>query len=309
MRRSLLAILATSVLALAACETSEDPFAGTTDTGSGSRDTIGTQDVGTDTTTEDVAVDTMEDTAEDVGLVDGCGDGVVFTGQVFVDDEPDALSPNGGAPRFEPWDASYDAGIAALVEAAPTSGDPITGEWTVTEATVVATDYNSPNTQRAQRSFWLGDGNATIQVFFFAEDVASQPTFSVKVGQRISGTVTSLGQYQGMAQVATADGASWTLESEDNEVYIRDVTGPLTADDAHAVVRVTGTLVGIDNPDCGGAQCYEMVYGDNQEIILRTGSEFTAVGMCVTYVGPVRLFSGEAQLDTQNYDWLWTYDD
>lgn len=304
-------LAATLILAFSACEETEDPFLGTTAADTGARDTgsadTGTTDVGTaDTATEDTgAADSGADVTEDAsGLA--CGEGVVFTGQVFVGSDPDPLSPNGGAPRFEPWDASYDAGIAALIAAAPTSGDePTVGEWTITDATVVATDYNNETTQRGQRVFFLADAGGTIGTFFQEEDVDSQPSFSIKVGQRVSGTVTSLFNYNGTLQISTATG--WSLESEGNEVYIRDVGDEaLTAADINSLVRITGTLDGIDQPDCGGSVCYNMKYG-SQDIILRSGSQFLAVGDCITYVGPVRGFNNSPQLDTLNFDWLWTY--
>ncbi len=322
-------LAATLVLAFSACDTAEDPFidppgadtgardTGTTDTDSntdtgtedaGTTDTGGNTDTGSeDTGTEDAGTtDTAPDVEEDAsGLA--CGEGVVFTGQVFVGDDPDPSSPNGGAPRFEPWDASYDAGIAALVEAAPAAGeDPVTGEWIITDATVVATDYNSDTTQRAQRVFFLADAGGTIGTFFQEEDTDSQPSFSIKVGQRVSGTVTSLGNFNGISQIST--GGDWTLQSEGNEVYIRDIGGDeeLTPADINSLVRVTGTIDGIDQPECGSAVCYNMSYGD-ESVILRSSSQFLAVGNCVTYVGPVRAFGANPQLDTLNFDWLWVY--
>jgi hypothetical protein len=232
----------------------------------------------------------------------------VFTGQVFVADGADALSPNGGAPRFEPWAGSYDAGIGALLAAVPADGEePVTGEWTITDATIVATDYNSETSQRAQRVFYLADGSGTISTFFGAEDLDSQPTFSVKVGQRVSGTVTSLGNFNGVNQIQLANG--WSLESEDNQVYIRDIVDEsISIDDVNSVVRVTGVLSSVDNPECGGSSvCYVLTYGTSQSITLRSSSQFLAVGNCVTYVGPVRAFAGVPQLDTLNFDWLWAY--
>lgn len=298
---------------LAACDTVEDP-AVVADTGT-TRDTgasdTGPEDTGgTDTPVADVTEEVFPDAPDatpDAGPT-GCGDDVVFTGQVFVGEDPDPLSPNGGAPLFEPWEASYDAGIGALVAAAPAEGaDAVTGEWTVTEATVVATDFNSETTQRAQRIFYLADGTGSIATFFVQEDVDSQPSFSIKVGQRISGTVTSVGNFNGMAQINSA--SDWSLESEGNGVYIRDIGDEaLTMDDVNDVVRVTGIIDRVDNPECGGSSvCYNMTYGTSQSIILRTSSQFIAVGDCATYVGPVRAFGGAPQLDTLNFDWLWVY--
>ncbi|MFT6400291.1 MAG: hypothetical protein ACJAYU_005062 [Bradymonadia bacterium] len=312
-------LAATLILAFSACEATEDPFIDSTNTNpdTGSRDTgstdLGNEDTavdvgGEDTGAEDAVADVFPDTPRDAsGLA--CGEGVVFTGQVFVGSDPDPSSPNGGAPRFEPYDAAYDAGIAALLAAAPADGaDPVVGEWTITDATVVATDFNNENTQRAQRVFFLADANGTISTFFQEEDTDSQPSFSIKVGQRVSGTVTSLGNFGGGSQVSTASG--WQLESEGNDVYIRDIGDEaLTPADINSVVRVTGTVDGVDQPECGGSStCYNMSYG-SQSVILRSASQFLAVGNCVTYVGPVRAFGNNPQLDTVNFDWLWVYNE
>ena len=310
-----LVILSSLALAAGACGSTDDPFADT-DTG-GTRDTgnpdTGTADTAEDPTTSDTQTDTTEEVFPDApdAITDagptGCGESVVYTGQVFVADG-DPLSPNGGAPRFEPWDASYDAGIGTLLAAAPGDGEePVIGEWTITDATVVATDYNTETSQRAQRVFFLADASGTIATFFDAEDLDSQPSFSIKVGQRVSGTVTSLGNFNGITQINVASG--WSLESEGNEVYIRDVGDEaLTLDDVNSVIRLTGIVDSVDNPECGGSSiCYLLTYGTSQSVILRSSSTFLAVGNCVTFVGPVRTFAGVPQLDTLNFDWLWVY--
>ncbi len=279
-------------------------------------DTVGTDAVETDTTGDDVtetdAADTggTDTTPTDAGDdSDGfvCGDGVFFTGQVFNDDDPEPLSPDGGAPRFEPWEATYDAGIGALLAAAPENGgDNVAGEWTISEATVIATEYNNETTQRAQRSFWLADGTGAIAVFFPVAATENHPTFSIKVGQRISGTITELGNYNSMRQITGA--SEWTLQSEDNPVYIKDLTeGGLTTEDINSVVRITGTLTSLDDADCGGSKCYTMAYNGDQTTVFRSSSAFLEVGQCVTFVGPVRGFNDTPQIDTLNFGWLWSY--
>ncbi len=287
--------------AASACSDSSDPLVEDSDTG-GSRgdtgrpvdDTGGTPDAGG-----------TEDTTPTPGT---CVDDVVFTGQVFTPDDPDPTSPNGGVPTFEPYGADYDAGLQAVLDAVPATHDETADvDLIVTNATVVATSYNNDSAQRAQYRFWLADGNATLAVYFLAEDEVSQPAFAIKVGQRISGTVTTVGNFQGMPQIQGA--SDWALEREDNPVYIRDINGvDLTPADANHIVRATGSLTGIQNPDCGGSTCYELDYGATAPIVFRTSSEFVDVGTCLTYVGPVRLFDNTPQFDTINFDWIWTYD-
>ncbi len=281
---------------------------GTTDTGGTGNDTGTTDTGGTGDTTPPRDTTPPPDTTDDTAPPFVCGGDVFFTGQVFTPDgDPDPLSPNGGIPTFEPYGAGYDAGLQAVLDAVPsTDGESAVVELHFADATVVATSYNNDTAMRAQTQFWLADGNAALAVFFFTDDVESHPPFPIKVGQRISGTVTTVANFRGMPQIQGI--VDWALESEENAVYIREVDGvDLTPADANHLVRLTGTLSGIRSPDCGGATCFELDYGARAPIVFRTYSDFVNIGTCLTFVGPVRLFDGTPQLDTINFDWLWTY--
>jgi len=117
----------------------------------------------------------------------GCVDNVTFTGQVSIPEQRDPTSPNGGTPRFEPFDVDYDAGLLSVVAAVPAGDSEIAEvDLIVSRATVVATSFNSGTTRRAQNHFWLADGSVTLEVFFFNDDSTSPPPFSIRVGQKDS---------------------------------------------------------------------------------------------------------------------------
>ena len=95
------------------------------------------------------------------------------------------------------------------------------------------------------------------------------------------------------------------MESEDNPVYIRDVTGrSITAANVNENLRVTGTL---SSPTACGAEylCYPLNHGAGEPVALRTNSDFVEIGSCVTFVGPLSVYEGTPQLSATNYDWLW----
>lgn len=285
-----------------------DDSGGGEDTGSsdGGDDDTGSSDGGDDDTGSSDTGSGDDTGGEDTGGF-VCGEGVVFTGQVFrADDEP-ANSPNGGIPSFEPYAEDYDAGVAALAAAAVDQEDPVDVTLSVTEATVVATSFNNDTALRAQNNFWIADANATIEVRLDFANPDVLPGFPILVGQRVSFDVTQLGWYGDRGQVAAAE--NFTLVSENNPVSIIEAGAdrPLTLADAPGVVRVTGTLVSADGPCGGSSNCFTMDYGAPSNIIVRSSSSFLFEGDCMTYVGPLSSFGGDLQLNTANFDWLFDY--
>lgn len=344
MRRLQFVLLSIAVAGAAACgDESSDPAAdGRTDTGSntdtgggtdvgvedtgggdddtgGTTDTGGNTDAGDDTGGQTDAGDddaTLPDVGQDSGGEDGgggedtggpfvCGEGVTFTGQVFGEDVP-----NGGVPVVvtSADDIAYpDGGLQAVMDAFPETGDPIAADVTVTEATVIATNFftDAFDVPPSQSLFWVADASGAVEVRLDFSDVANVPEFDVRVGHRISFRATELGQYFGKGQVTAA--TDWQLLGTDGDVYVVDVTGqeiPLTLVDN--LIRVTGTLVENTGPCGGDSECWNMEHGD-QELVLRSESTFYDVGECVTYVGPLGIFSGAPQINETNFDWTRDY--
>ncbi len=244
-----------------------------------------------------------------------------FTGQVFDREEPDPLSPDGGQASLDPYEDGYDAGLGDVLDAIPESSEEGMNTadvvLNVTEATVVATYFNTENqpVPRANRQFWIADGSGSIQVFMFAgeegdEVRAQHPPFNIKTGQKVSFTTTQVNNFNGVPQISAIQPDSWSLDSEDNLVYIRDINaegGELGIEDVNTVVRVTGTLSGGEG--CGDPSiCYDFDYGADNVVTLRSSSQFIVAGDCVTYVGPVSAFNGTVQLNVANFGWLWSND-
>ncbi|MEO1270986.1 MAG: hypothetical protein AAFX99_23095 [Myxococcota bacterium] len=182
-----------------------------------------------------------------------------------------------------------------------------TGSWQLTNVTVVATSFNTSNTMRANRIFWVGDSNGVIKVFFGSMETDKFPTFNIKVGQKISFTATEVINFNNVPEIVDVDPESWLLDSEDNDVYIQDwQAGEALAfpGDVNAIVRLTGTL-SQEGMGCGeGWTCFELDYGAPSTVVFRTNSQFILPGNCVTYVGPVGSFGGELQLNVENFDWV-----
>src|SRR5690554_173013 len=140
------------------------------------------------------------------------------------------------------------------------------------------------------------------------------PTVAIKVGDKVSFVATQLQNYSGNAQVSSLTG--FTIDSSDNDVPFTDLTGQnVTMEDWGKLVRVSGELIGVDSGDCGpdSYTCFTLAHGD-KTTILRTNSNFTNEGDCVTFFGPVGAHPGPAanvsdnkvQLDETNYAWTWT---
>lgn len=243
-----------------------------------------------------------------------CGDDF-FDGQAHTNPDAPADSPDGGYRETSPYPASYDSGIEAVIAFAPLDEDPADEIWPepveielpIVEATVYATAPNTDEFLGAQRSFWIHDGRAAIQVFLDDEALDSSPDFDIEVGQRISFTATLVGRFRGVPQIYA--GERWSEESSGNGVAFWEIGDePIAFSDAPRNVRMTGHLVA-DLGACGGAsRCYEFEW-ESQSITFRTASSWVGVGDCVAWAGPIGTFGGLPQLDTSNFSWFFGYDE
>ncbi len=238
-----------------------------------------------------------------------CAANTTYTGQVFASDQP--TSPNGGVAVTTPWEATYDAGIGAVLDLVPSSTEDgmnkAVVDLGVTEATVIATYFVSEGqpVPRANREFWIADGNGAIKVFFPADPTTFHAPFNVKVGQKINLRATELTNFGGLPEITGVAPEAWELVSEGNEVFIDDRTGgEIDPTDVNMVIRATGTL-SAESTACGDPyKCYMFDFGGAAPVTLRTNSNLIVGGECVTYVGPVGVFGGAVQLNVLNFDWL-----
>jgi hypothetical protein len=283
----------------------------TTPTDTGTVDTTPTDTGTVDTTATDTGI--VDTTPTDTGTVDTtppgylCGSDPTYTGQVGAD-----LIPGGGTPLPVLSRAGFTYGNANLSAVAlqfpvvdgvtSTLSAPIP----VVGAVVVATSYlSSASVPASQSNFWIADRFGSIEVRLDYTNAANVPPFPIQVGQRINFTVSAVNRYQGIGQIQAA--SNWTLVGTGAGVHLLERTNSLvTAADLSELVRVEGIISG-GGAACGGtSKCFDLTYGFGNIVTLRTASTATAIGQCVTFVGPVRQFAGSLQLDAINFDWLAT---
>ncbi|MFT6399866.1 MAG: hypothetical protein ACJAYU_004636 [Bradymonadia bacterium] len=279
----------------------------------------------TDTNEPDAAPDVDEpdadpDTEPDVDEPDAepdtpasraCGDDW-FSGQAYESPDAPVWSAEGGFRIEAPYPRSYDSGIDSAIASAPFDSDPTDDEspfpvaisTSVVQTTVFATAPNTLAFSGAQRSFWIHDGVASVQIFLdeFGDD---WPTFAIQVGQHISFTATEVSSYRGVPQISGA--TDWSLESAGNAVAFRSVDeAPIRFEDVPDNVRLTGTIVADLGPCGGTSNCFELAYG-TQSVAFRTSLDRVQAGDCIAWAGPVGTFGGLPQLDGSNFNWFFDY--
>jgi hypothetical protein len=246
----------------------------------------------------------------DVSVGPACN-GDFFDGQAYERPDAPAWSSNGGSRADTPYPASYDSGLSVVIATAPFDPDPTDVESPlpvpiyaeIVDATVFATAPNTATYANAQRSFWLHDGRASIQVFLGDAPPESWPAFDIHVGQRISFVATMVGSYRGVPQIHEA--STWRVSSSGNAVAFREIGDEaMTFGDVPDNVRVTGEIVATLGPCGASSTCYEFVYG-SQSITFRTAADWIDVGDCVAWAGPISTFDGLPNLDGSNYHWFY----
>ncbi len=248
------------------------------------------------------------------GLVScgGCPDEVVFVGQVTGEGGD---VPNGGRAVFEPWDASYQSGLEQVVSAMPAErvsegrGLVLDSPIQVTEATVIATaETGESDVSGSRTQFWVGDAGHAMELYLDSTDPDGIPPFDVRVGQKISFSVTRVNRYFGSPQIVGV--ADMTQVSDHAPVYLWTPDRPFRHTDVHRAVRVTGTLEG-EYRECGqGYACWDVASSQFGRVILRAEMQRVRLlrqGSCLTFVGPLGIFENDLQLDVSNRSWLTVY--
>lgn len=324
LRRSLPAVLAIAFvgsLGLAACSEPSDPNAGDdNDTTTGLPDDTGGGG-GMDAAPDDGGEPT--DTATDDGTVvpDGGGGECERSGQESphsggtpstdplqnsaglknVLDKIESIQSNNGGSW--PTNSSDEAKTVALEE-----GDQIE----ITDAVVTATSFKSQNFDAGQQHFWLQDSDEALIAYLDEGEAIDCPI--VRVGDRVSLTVTGVKVFDGVPQISTVTNYRRNKEASSDAVPYTNKTGKaITNDDFAEIVKVSGKLTEERGSCGGGAVCFTLTHGGESVVYRATGSEKPAVGTCLTFFGPVNLFEGPlssedktVQLQTTNFDWTWT---
>jgi len=307
-------------LALAGCGDSSDPNAGDDDDDR-------TEDTVEEPPDTGPAPDTIvgpDDTGSDGGEDGDAGGGGGGGGcERAGGDRPHA----GGTPSSEPL--ANSAGLENIVTRIETirsenggswptddSGEERTVELTgedrieVSNAVVTATSFKSDNFDAGQQNFWLQDSDRAVIAFLDMGEEIECPV--VRVGDRVSFTVTGVKLFNGIPQISSVENYRRNTEAESDTVPVTNKTGePITADDFAEIVRVSGELTE-NQGNCGGdATCFTLTHGAETVVYRATGSEKPSVGTCITFVGPANLFPGPLaeggektpQLQTTNFDW------
>jgi hypothetical protein len=275
-----------------------------TDTSGGTTsgtDTSGGTTSGTDTSGGDTSGSTC---------TDACCPNTTFAGQVYQDVVPDPESTNGGTVSTTPYDAAYDANIDDVIAAAPAAAGATAIDIDIASATVTAVNFK-PAAATGYQSFWIADGQEAIQVFLGATGARDNAPATIRVGQKVSFTATEVDLYRDFPQITNIDPTTWTVNSEDNMVYVNDIaaTDTISLDNVQHLIRVTGTLVGTPEACPDPNLCYQLDYGAAAPVVLRIRNNFLGgsliEGDCLTFSGPVNVFDGIPQLDATQFDWVW----
>lgn len=137
---------------------------------------------------------------------------------------------------------------------------------------------------------------------------SSGAPLELRVGQRVSFTVTRVSVFGGMPQISAISNVQ--VNGSNVQVYVREATGQtFTADDWGEMVRVGGQITSTQGLCGGSSTCYDLTHG-GQTITIRSALNNVQVGDCYTFVGPLSSFPGpldlnpRMQLDTTNFSWV-----
>jgi len=192
---------------------------------------------------------------------------------------------------------SNSSGLSDIVAADPGEGE--TTEISVAISGAVVTQVGYYPDSATEYTFWLGDGDAHVQAYYITLDEAPS------AGDTVSFTATELTNYYGKLEITAATDYAVTGSSD---VYVNQATGTTLdySDSGPINVRLYGELIE-DRGDCGGGNtCYELEHGGEGAgniAVIRTDSEYVAAGDCMIITAPLGEYSGEVQIDVDDYDW------
>lgn len=207
-----------------------------------------------------------------------------------------------------PYDASYDAGLAAMVPYMPESSSTSFTDlsWLVYGATVTAV---SVETASCVASVYIADALWTV----VARDEYTCTTATV--GDTVGFGTNNLGGHYGERRVPRLSG--WTILSSANPVYVREL-GSGSLDYLLAFSQLThtwGELTGTSSYDCGtDRECYILDHNGEENLVrvpvddaFGLGPDY-AGGLCVEIVAPVSIHMGAdgdaTFLDVREADWM-----
>jgi hypothetical protein len=261
-----------------------------------------------------------------VALLLGCPKPETTDDTDTVDTDPvidDACAPPdafwGGVPAdlatATPYDASYDAGLSAVVPKLITQPGEVSyaDPFVITSATVVGWGDLVGN-ETASRIF-LADGAVTLPLL--EDGHGPEP---VAIGTKVSFTTQWVGYYSGEQLLLHATG--WTLDSDGNPVYVRELGAANVhfATDHNQLTHAWGHVTASSAADCGpdGMTCYTFTHDGTTDLFrVRNDNPHGltpgfAGDLCVELVAPVGYHDpsaddhteGTSYLDVLPFDWM-----
>jgi hypothetical protein len=200
------------------------------------------------------------------------------------------------------WDNyTHDAGLAAVAAADPGDGNTADGEWLVDGAVVTlagyAPDGSNPDT------FWVADSSGSMVVY------RVDPGMVVNPGDTISFTVTQVGNYAGLRQIAAATDFV-VADVAAQGVYVVDATTDAAswASSAHQVIYSYGEITA-ENGECGTSyECFDYTAANGTTTALRLHeSKGLVEGDCLQVTAPIGTFAGDDQYNINDLDWVVFY--
>ena len=188
-----------------------------------------------------------------------------------------------------------DAGLSAVIAAAPADGETIAGEWAVTGATVIAVGY-APEGSNPD-NIWFADSSGAARTY------RTDPGLVLKAGDVVDFTVTELTMYYETLELTGITGVTVTGT---DKIWMLDgnATAITYAEHEQQVVYAWGEVVSEDG-ECGGSySCYTFEYGTNSANLRIQTSKGLIQGDCAQVAVPVGSFSGAEQLNVDDLDWF-----
>jgi hypothetical protein len=216
-------------------------------------------------------------------------------GPAFVDAWAGAVSPE--LVTDTPYTAV--AGIGEILAAAPAEGSAAI-DIAVTDAVVAnLTEYGGGIDQ-----LWLADADGGLQTYGVSINLTAD---DIAPGDTVSFTATEITTYYSLPELTGL--SDLTITGSGAMVYVIDGNTTAVTVSAHLNQNVRGFGALTSAPEsCGGSSvCADFTFGPNTVTLRFAAALSLSEGDCVDVLAPLTIFSGAAQLNIDNNDWLSVY--
>jgi hypothetical protein len=198
-----------------------------------------------------------------------------------------------------------DAGIAAVIAAAPTTNDEtITLDTPLAVTGAIITNTGYARDESVPWDVWIGDGAGVIRTWGANMETAIT---AATPGMSVSFNVTEIKNYAGEIEITGL--TDWVVNSENNDVFVWELNETVLDYSLHG--RQNAHLWGeilTDAEPCGGSfNCYTYAYGAASATLRMKDVATVLKGDCVELVAPVGTFAGNIQFNVADLDWYQWY--